>query len=312
VVDGIMETMKIFYPTFIIGFFFFTSSVFGATCTNLSVDLSQRSTGATVTALQNFLKDSGYLSAAPNGYFGPATFSAVKAFQTENKIDSTGFVGPATRAAIRAKSCAAPAPTPSQPVPYVPTTPTSSVTLPESGQTLTIGKSYPIRWKTEIKGSYDIILEDEHGVAKGYIASNLWGGKSHEWKAGNIDSAASDMRIAPAGSYKIRVRSNSSAEDQTSGVFRLDGPALRVNSIIPSAISNDENEAIVLYGRGFTSATSVYIDGIRNIRTSRLFVSSDGRVLVFSIPERLSSGTHVISLRNAYDEIAAAGTFSVE
>lgn len=57
-----------------------------------------------VLELQNFLKDRGYLKAAPNGNFGPATLSAVKALQKANGLPQVGQVGPATRAIVNKSS----------------------------------------------------------------------------------------------------------------------------------------------------------------------------------------------------------------
>jgi hypothetical protein len=79
------------------------------TCTELTNNLKLRSKDATtnneVTALQNFLLDIGLLDSDPTGYFGAATLKAVKAFQRQNKLLDSGFVGEFTRKAIRAKSC---------------------------------------------------------------------------------------------------------------------------------------------------------------------------------------------------------------
>lgn len=58
-----------------------------------------------IYTLQKFLKDIGYLKTEPTGYFGNLTRLAVKDFQWENGIESTGFVGPLTRAKMKAKSC---------------------------------------------------------------------------------------------------------------------------------------------------------------------------------------------------------------
>ena len=55
--------------------------------------------------LQQFLKARGYLKVNPTGYFGNLTRLAVKEFQWENGIESTGFVGPLTRAKIKSISC---------------------------------------------------------------------------------------------------------------------------------------------------------------------------------------------------------------
>jgi peptidoglycan hydrolase-like protein with peptidoglycan-binding domain len=67
--------------------------------------LSRGSEGVEVTVLQDFLNRAGYLNATPNGYFGPATTAAVRAFQSANYISATGTVGPATRNAINERMC---------------------------------------------------------------------------------------------------------------------------------------------------------------------------------------------------------------
>lgn len=61
--------------------------------------------GVDVSVLQDFLKRAGFLSATPNGYFGPATKAAVRAFQSENYIPATGSVGPMTLNAINERMC---------------------------------------------------------------------------------------------------------------------------------------------------------------------------------------------------------------
>lgn len=47
-----------------------------------------------VTKLQTALVKGGYLSATPNGYFGAATYAAVRKMQSENDLLVTGIVGP--------------------------------------------------------------------------------------------------------------------------------------------------------------------------------------------------------------------------
>ncbi len=72
---------------------------------SITRQLSRGSEGIEVTVLQDFLNRYGTLSATPNGYFGPATTAAVRAFQSENYIPATGTVGPATRNAINERMC---------------------------------------------------------------------------------------------------------------------------------------------------------------------------------------------------------------
>ncbi len=58
-----------------------------------------------VMILQAALHSLGYLNTTPNGYFGPMTRSAVRAFQRDNGLSSTGRVGPMTREAINEHLC---------------------------------------------------------------------------------------------------------------------------------------------------------------------------------------------------------------
>lgn len=60
-----------------------------------------------VLALQNFLYAKGHLKATPNGYFGPATLAAVKAYQKSVGFSQVGIAGPATRALIKKTTCQA-------------------------------------------------------------------------------------------------------------------------------------------------------------------------------------------------------------
>ena len=53
-----------------------------------------------MTTLQTFLRQQGYLTVAPNGYYGPSTTKAVTAFQAANNLEQTGSVGPKTLALL--------------------------------------------------------------------------------------------------------------------------------------------------------------------------------------------------------------------
>jgi peptidoglycan hydrolase-like protein with peptidoglycan-binding domain len=76
------------------------------------VDLKKGDESAAVTEMQNFLSSNKFLTAKPNGYFGNATFAAVKAFQKKYKISQTGTFGPITRAKARSLSKSSVATTP--------------------------------------------------------------------------------------------------------------------------------------------------------------------------------------------------------
>lgn len=60
-----------------------------------------------VSELQTFLQKKGYLNELPSGYFGPATESAVKAFQKDNNLIVTGVAGKVTRDIVQKLSCSA-------------------------------------------------------------------------------------------------------------------------------------------------------------------------------------------------------------
>jgi murein L,D-transpeptidase YcbB/YkuD len=62
--------------------------------------LNKGSTGDEVLELQKRLVVAGFLTVEPTGYFGEATFAAVKAFQAAHGLDQFGYVGPGTRAAL--------------------------------------------------------------------------------------------------------------------------------------------------------------------------------------------------------------------
>jgi peptidoglycan hydrolase-like protein with peptidoglycan-binding domain len=58
-----------------------------------------------VYVLQQMLAQAGFLYATPNGYFGQGTLQAVKLFQMNNGIPTTGTVGPTTRDAVNERLC---------------------------------------------------------------------------------------------------------------------------------------------------------------------------------------------------------------
>ena len=75
--------------------------VLGASTYHFANNLFVGSKGSDVTALQQFLIDSGYsIPAGATGYFGSQTKTAVIAYQKANKLPQTGFVGSLTRAEL--------------------------------------------------------------------------------------------------------------------------------------------------------------------------------------------------------------------
>jgi peptidoglycan hydrolase-like protein with peptidoglycan-binding domain len=77
--------------------------------TDMTVGATDTITSGQVTVLQNFLQSRGFLNVKPGtafGTFGSQTQRAVQAFQKNNGIIATGYVGPLTRANIQTISCA--------------------------------------------------------------------------------------------------------------------------------------------------------------------------------------------------------------
>ena len=78
-------------------------------CANISHPLryGARDVGdaSDVSVLQDFLNSNGYLSVTASGFFGKATLKAVKTFQLQNGLASTGYVGPLTITKIHDLDC---------------------------------------------------------------------------------------------------------------------------------------------------------------------------------------------------------------
>jgi type II secretory pathway predicted ATPase ExeA len=58
--------------------------------------LTHGASGPDVVSLQNMLRSAGYLSAQPNGHYGPSTWRAVLRFQSDRGIPEDGVAGPLT------------------------------------------------------------------------------------------------------------------------------------------------------------------------------------------------------------------------
>lgn len=72
---------------------------------NLRYKMRDASVNGEVTDLQDYLIAEGYMSGQTTGYFGAGTLKAVKLFQAQNSLISSGYVGPVTRAKIKELSC---------------------------------------------------------------------------------------------------------------------------------------------------------------------------------------------------------------
>lgn len=295
--------------SFVISLFVFFTLPFVASsasvqCTTLASDLSRGSSGSSVLALQKYLYLSGFLSATPNGVFGPATLSAVKKFQMTHSITATGTVGPITRLAIQIKSCESVKMDPIPATSIVDTKPRSStvITAPWEDTLLTIGKLSTIRWGNGMSLTDSLVLEAEDGTTRGYIAFFPGTGEEYIWDVGKVSVGDTTETVEP-GKYRIRVQDKLKGKvsnDPKSGVFSISAPDLKISSITPETVSGNDKSSAVLFGSGFTKSTRVYLGSLNENPVNVLFVSPDGTILVFSVPTSVPKGLHRIVLRNSY------------
>jgi hypothetical protein len=93
--------------------------------------------------------------------------------------------------------------------------------------------------------------------------------------------------------------SGASTSDETSGWFTVVAQQFAVNSVTPSSAYADNATSVVLFGTGFTNSTSIYFDNTySSLRANNQYVSSDGTVLVFTIPNTVPSGSHTLYINN--------------
>lgn len=290
------------------------------TCTDLSYDLyqglSDSSTDKSVLNLQNYLFKLGYLKASPNGYFGPATLLAVKNYQLNNNISNTGRVGPLTRKTIKNDSCKITNNTASiiNAIPSVTPKPgrinSSNLTIsyPAENSTHLTDTKMRIRWINNAnRNIYGLILEDKDGVGVGHITSSI-SGDNYEWSVGKVYSSRANSEIVvEPGLYRIRLTGSSNVPEQYSGLFTIIGKPLEIVSIMPNTIQSNENSSVVIYGKGFDVTTKVNFDVMNNGRTIKpIFVSSDGKILVFQTNSSVRSGQYWLTVNNQYDSGATS------
>ena len=288
--------------------------------TDLSYGMSDSSSNGPVTLFQRYLASKNYLSVPATGYFGQATLMATKALQAANGLPSTGYAGALTRAAINRASCVSSGtsvtpstvtPVASAPIAVTPgaVTPSSAssgqssvITAPLGGQSLTIGQSFLITWNTQPYSRYNIVLVPSSGIGGGFIAWNVGGVNSYQWTVGNVISSQTQANaIVNPGTYQVRIENVATGAEPTdpiSSPFNVSNATLNIGSIFPASAVADGNTAVVLYGSGFNASTWVNL-GASNTRGQVLYVSPDGKVLVFSVPVGTAAGAQSVSVSNS-------------
>lgn len=82
-----------------------SSLVPSPSCLDFKQDLIRGKENTNVLSLQKFLMKKGLLMVAPNSYFGPSTFTAVKSYQESLGLSRSGDVKSLTRSAIKNETC---------------------------------------------------------------------------------------------------------------------------------------------------------------------------------------------------------------
>ncbi|MDP3965772.1 MAG: peptidoglycan-binding protein [bacterium] len=157
-------------------------------CVNLQNDLSRgqsdSQTNGEVSILQIFLQSTStagsntpYLTGDPTGFFGIQTETAVKQFQTDQQLLSSGYVGPLTRAKIKNLTCTGGA------------VPANFSVTPASGAApLQVTATFPQEWRS-------FIVQE--------CANNLprLGGRSFSIDWGDGTFPGQNGRIAPCATH---------------------------------------------------------------------------------------------------------------
>src|SRR3989344_6015516 len=166
-----------------------------------------------VSTLQDFLQSKGYLNSEPTGYFGLLTFKAVKDFQKANGISPTGYVGPITRAKIKALTCDD----------MNPSTPSITVLSPNGGETFKPGQQITVKWRS-VNNPYTpkhvavMLYDDNAGYSNGYsyyLSGNLYnnvGSPDTGSLTANLPpldhisvNSGDPVKFKPGNNFKIRV-----------------------------------------------------------------------------------------------------------
>jgi peptidoglycan hydrolase-like protein with peptidoglycan-binding domain len=186
---------------------------------NMRLGSTDTQTDGDVSGLQTFLQDQGYLKSDPTGYFGNATFRAVKKFQARYGIPQVGSVGSMTRKKIKLLSCEVV----TDPVAVEETNATSSLsgftllqqnkmpfklippvtfTFPQASSTIKMGQTYNITWDTTdvYNLAYTIhLVGGSFGSTDILLGKTNAGSKSLVWQV--------PASLSPGISYQILIES---------------------------------------------------------------------------------------------------------
>lgn len=296
-----------------------------------TIKLGSKDTKSTYVAdLQAFLLGKGYLKDAPTGYFGNKTLQAVKEFQKANKIDSTGAVGPITRAKIE-QSIGACTTGGVVSIKTGTTTATSTAsttqviatsTASSTGIISTSTSSEPIKtiapdltWnKVEAKliTKSSAHLEAEFTSTKAYTTYVKWGtGGTYNRRTGGIGASGTAQKVGydisgllPNTTYNFQFfveDSSATQKPSVTGTFTTlseSTPTEVVVKIVAPKIESlstnqiEPNMSFIINGSGFTPKGNTLYVASDDLKTSKIgdFDSLDGKKIQLVLPWSVSWG----------------------
>ena len=81
---------------------------------------------------------------------------------------------------------------------------------------------------------------------------------------------------------------------------------------MPASAFADDATSVVLLGSGFTPSASVYFDANNSsLRATNQYISSDGTVLVFTVPANVPTGPHTIYVNDGQNSQPVTLSFTV-
>ncbi len=80
---------------------------------------------------------------------------------------------------------------------------------------------------------------------------------------------------------------------------------------MPSTVTADAKTPVVLYGQGFGPNTKIHLGSDLGYLASILYVSPEGKVLVFVVPTHINAGAQAIYVRNPDEPAKQAGSIVI-
>ena len=266
-------------------------------CANLNADVQygQQDSGnnKNVYILQNFLNKNGYLKVSPTGYFGSLTIAAVKAFQSANNLNPTGYVDSITRNLIQNIDCnytkiissgtssGVTGTTPVSPNQTGSITTTPVITLTAASIQVSAGEPTTLTWNsTNAVGQCKITAKDSAG---NNLSSNI--DSSGKKSTGPINNTTTYTVICynnygVPGSKSITVQVVDQTQIKNQQQTSYPGAAT-INSLVPS--SGNRGDLVTIYGSGFLSTNDIFFDGSKI--DSGLVLSQSSTSILFKVPE---------------------------